>query len=81
MRNLGSGTEMKKMQMMKCGTMANRRMDMKVWVSYYLQNGVQTGATLIIDSDGSIYDEIVRILTEREGNMWVGIADYGIYED
>ena len=48
------------------------------WVSYWLQDGTQTGATLQAED----YDDIERQLKEIHGDMYSdGIADYGFYDE
>ena len=49
----------------------------KFWVSYWLQDGRQTGATL----EAKDYNDIERQLMEMHGDMYGDIADYGEQED
>ena len=53
------------------------------WVSYTLQDGTQTGATLTVNDAGEYdaYDEIEEQLKEMHGDMLADIADYGAYDD
>lgn len=45
-------------------------------VSYWLQDGTQTGATIAVVNDASAYDEIMDALVEMHGDDFGGIADY-----
>ena len=53
------------------------------WVSYTLQDGTQTGATLTINGayPESVYDELVEELKKMHGEDFGDIADYGSYEE
>lgn len=53
---------------------------MLVWVSYYLQDGTQTGCTLEIAGENP-EREITEALMESHGDMYGGIADWDEYED
>lgn len=50
------------------------------WVSFYLNDGTQSGATLTVKGD-DIYDEIEEQLIEEYGEDFGGIADYDTYEN
>lgn len=50
-------------------------------VSYWLQDGTQTGATIAVVNDASAYDEIMDALVEMHGEDFGGIADYFKLED
>ena len=49
----------------------------RMWVSYYLQDGTQTGATM----PKMDIDEAERILQKTHGSRFGGIADYGYYNE
>jgi len=53
----------------------------KYWVSLYLQDGTQTGATLTINGANDNYDELEYECKRRFGDVFGGIADYGAYDD
>lgn len=48
-----------------------------MWVSYYLQDGTQGGATITADT----YEAAEKWGHDEYGEAWGGIADYGFYED
>ena len=48
-----------------------------MWISLYLQDGTQGGATLIAVD----IDDAEAQLQEKYGEMWGGIADYGFYDE
>ena len=50
-------------------------------VSYWLQDGTQTGATIAVSNDALAYDEIMDALIELHGDDFGGIADYMKLED
>lgn len=52
----------------------------KVWVSYFLQDGTQTGATLEVDAEMPAQD-IDRQLMAKHGAMYGDVADWGEYEE
>ena len=47
----------------------------EIWVSFYLQNGTQDGATLYAKD----IDDAEKQLREEYKNSFGGIADYGYY--
>lgn len=49
----------------------------EIWISFYLQNGAQSGATLLAVD----VDDAEAQLQEEYGDMWGGIADYGFYDE
>ena len=51
-----------------------------VWVSYWLQDGTQTGATLEVDANDPAND-IKRQLMAMHGDMYGDIADWEEYEE
>ena len=51
-----------------------------VWVSYWLQDGTQTGATLEVDAKDPAHD-IDRQLMAKHGMMYGDVADWGEWED
>ena len=50
------------------------------WVSFALQNGIQTGTSLWVNDDSRAYEEIMDYLTNIYGDMLAEIADYGKYD-
>jgi len=54
---------------------------MLVWVSYYLQDGTQTGCTDLEIKGVHPEQEIDEILMARHGDMYGGVADWDEYED
>lgn len=49
----------------------------KIWVSFYLQNGTQDGATLYAKD----INDAERKLKEEYGDDFGSIADYGYYKE
>lgn len=50
---------------------------MEYWVSYYLQDGTQTGGTLTVTNKENAYDQLEEQLKKIHGDNYGGIADYG----
>ena len=51
-----------------------------VWVSYFLQDGTQTGATLEVDANDPAHD-IDRQLMAKHGDNYADVADWEEYDD
>lgn len=51
------------------------------WVSFYLQDGTQSGASLYVDDSENAYDIIEAQLIQEYGRDFGGVADYDSYEE
>ena len=54
-----------------------------IWVSYFLVDGTQCGATLYVDGEKETirHKDVEKMLVEMHGDMYCDIADYGFYDD
>ena len=51
------------------------------WVSFYLQDGTQSGASIYVDDPGKAYYIIEEYLLKEYGKDFGGVADYESYEE
>ena len=63
------------------GALESAECEANYWVSYWLQDGTQSGASIFVpDGIERIGSYIEEKLMEQHGDMYGGIADWGEYE-